>query len=338
MSTQLTRSKRASSCPCELIPRSRGLAAETGYTLLIPLAHLPLSRYLSIMKTVTIGLIQAAASEQVQSNLEKAVQKVEKAARLGAQIICLQELFCSLYFPQTENAKNFKSAESIPGPTTDIFRKLAKRLNVVIILPLFEKRSAGIYHNSAAVIDADGSLAGLYRKMHIPDDPGYFEKFYFTPGDLGFPAFRTRYARISVLICWDQWFPEAARLSALSGAQILFYPTAIGSKRGEPKQAVQRERSAWELVQRAHAVANGFYAACVNRVGVEGKVKFWGNSFVAGPGGEILAQAGNSREEILTAKCDLSKIEKQRVQWPFLRDRRIDAYKGLACHGRAALV
>lgn len=284
------------------------------------------------MKTVTIGLIQAAASEHAPLNLERAVQKVEKAARLGAQIICLQELFRSPYFPQTENAKNFKLAESIPGPATDIFQKLAKRLGLVIILPLFEKRSAGMYHNSAAVIDRDGTLAGLYRKMHIPDDPGYCEKFYFTPGDLGFPSFRTRYGRIGVLICWDQWFPEAARLSALSGAQILFYPTAIGARRGESKHTVQKDRSAWELVQRAHAVANGIYVACVNRVGREGNIQFWGNSFVAGPSGELLAQAGSSREEILMAKCDFSKIEKQRIQWPFFRDRRIDAYAELLSH------
>lgn len=286
------------------------------------------------------------AMERPEDNIEKAVRKISEAARRGAQIICLQELFRSLYFPQTEEHKNFTLAEPVSGPTAQTFAALAKRLGVVLIVPLFEKRSAGMYHNCAIVIDADGSPAGHYRKMHIPDDPGYFEKFYFTPGDLGFPSFKTRFGRIGVLICWDQWFPEAARLVALSGAEILFYPTAIGSKQGESKNSIQKDQTAWELIQRAHAVANGIYVACVNRVGLEGKIRFWGNSFAAGPAGELLAKTGSTREEILVIKCDFSKIEKRRIEWPFLRGRRMDAYGALSSHSierntrhvRAALI
>ena len=275
---------------------------------------------------VTLGLIQMSAQEKPEANLAKAISRIRAAARGGAQIVSLQELFRSRYFCQSEDARNFKLAESIPGPTTDALGAVAREHEIVIVASLFEKRSAGIYHNTAVVIDADGSVAGKYRKMHIPDDPLYYEKFYFTPGDLGFPSFQTRYARIGVLVCWDQWFPEGARLAALSGAQILFYPTAIGWIPNEPRAVAQRQRNAWELIQRSHAVANGVFVAVVNRVGREGEIKFWGKSFVAGPFGEIIAQGNANREETLIAKCNLKKIEETRQSWPFLRDRRIDAY------------
>jgi N-carbamoylputrescine amidase len=275
---------------------------------------------------VTLGLIQMSAQEKPEANLAKAISRIRAAARGGAQIVSLQELFRSRYFCQSEDARNFKLAESIPGPTTDALGAVAREHEIVIVASLFEKRSAGIYHNTAVVIDADGSVAGKYRKMHIPDDPLYYEKFYFTPGDLGFPSFQTRYARIGALVCWDQWFPEGARLAALSGAQILFYPTAIGWIPNEPRAVAQRQRNAWELIQRSHAVANGVFVAVVNRVGREGEIKFWGKSFVAGPFGEIIAQGNANREETLIAKCNLKKIEETRQSWPFLRDRRIDAY------------
>ena len=275
---------------------------------------------------IVLGLIQMSTSEDPEANLAKALTRIRAAARKGAQIVCLQELFRSRYFCQSEDARNFKLAESIPGPTTDALGAVAREHEIVIVASLFEKRSAGIYHNTAVVIDADGAVAGKYRKMHIPDDPLYYEKFYFTPGDLGFPSFQTRYARIGALVCWDQWFPEGARLAALSGAQILFYPTAIGWIPNEPRVVAQRQRNAWELIQRSHAVANGVFVAVVNRVGREGEIKFWGKSFVAGPFGEIIAQGNANREETLIAKCNLKKIEETRQSWPFLRDRRIDAY------------
>jgi len=275
---------------------------------------------------VKIALVQMSCGENPAANLAKAVERIEAAATKGAQVVCLQELFRSRYFCQSENQKNFRLAEPIPGPSTDALAATARRKGVVVVASLFERRSAGIYHNTAVVIDADGSLAGMYRKMHIPDDPWYYEKFYFTPGDLGFPSFETRYAKISALVCWDQWFPEGARLAALSGAQVLFYPTAIGWIPKEPRAVAQNQRNAWELIQRSHAVANGVYVASVNRVGREGKIKFWGNSFVAGPFGEIIARSGGAREDILFADCDLGKIEETRQSWPFLRDRRIDAY------------
>jgi N-carbamoylputrescine amidase len=278
---------------------------------------------------VKIALIQMGAGADPDANLKSAVIHIVAAARNGAQIVCLQELFRSRYFCQSENHRNFGLAETIPGPTTELFGQIARRKEIVIVASLFEKRSAGIYHNTAVVIDADGSIAGKYRKMHIPDDPLYYEKFYFTPGDLGFPSFETRYAKIAALICWDQWFPEAARLAALSGAQILFYPTAIGWIPNEPRAVAQHQRQAWELIQRSHAVANGVYVASVNRVGREGKLRFWGNSFVAGPFGEIIARASGERAQRLMAVCDLGKIEETRQAWPFLRDRRIDAYGSL---------
>ena len=279
---------------------------------------------------VTLGLIQMSAGENPSANLDKAVDRVDLAAKRGAQIVCLQELFRSRYFCQSENQRNFKLAEPIPGPTTETLGALACEREIVIVASVFERRSAGIYHNTAVVIDADGSIAGMYRKMHIPDDPLYYEKFYFTPGDLGFPSFQTRYAKVGALVCWDQWFPEGARLAALAGAQILFYPTAIGWIPSEPRAVALQQRAAWELIQRSHAVANGVYVASVNRVGREGKIKFWGSSFVAGPFGEMVAHGGGEREEIVLAKCDLGKIEETRQSWPFLRDRRIDAYGALS--------
>jgi len=275
---------------------------------------------------IKVGLVQMSCSNDPAANLAKAMERIEAAAKRGVQIVCLQELFRSRYFCQSEDQRNFKLAETIPGPSTDALCALARRKKIVIVASLFERRAAGLYHNTAVVIDADGSIAGKYRKMHIPDDPLYYEKFYFTPGDLGFPSFRTRYAKIAVLVCWDQWFPEAARLAALAGAQIIFYPTAIGWIPNEPRSVARDQRNAWELMQRSHAVANGVFVAAANRVGREGKIDFWGHSFVAGPFGEIVAHAGAKREEILIAKCDLAKIERTRQSWPFLRDRRIDAY------------
>jgi N-carbamoylputrescine amidase len=275
---------------------------------------------------VTLGLIQMSAGEKPEDNLAKAMERIAAAASQGAQIVCLQELFRSRYFCQSENQRNFKLAEPIPGPTTDALSALAAAREIAVVASVFERRSAGIYHNTAVIIDADGSIAGIYRKMHIPDDPLYYEKFYFTPGDLGFPSFQTRYAKLGALVCWDQWFPEGARSAALSGAQILIYPTAIGWIPNEAKLIAGQQRDAWELIQRSHAIANGVYVASVNRVGREGRIKFWGNSFVAGPFGEIVAHAGGEREEILLANCDLAKTEEIRQSWPFLRDRRIDAY------------
>jgi N-carbamoylputrescine amidase len=295
---------------------------------------------------VALGLIQMSVGDDVTANLAKAVGRIGAAVKKGAQVVCLQELFRSRYFCQSEDHRNFRLAEAIPGPTTDALGELAAKHEIVIVASVFERRTAGIYHNSAVVIDADGAIAGVYRKMHIPDDPLYYEKFYFTPGDLGFPTFQTRYAKIGALVCWDQWFPEGARLAALAGAQILVYPTAIGWIPDDPPAVARQQRSAWELIQRSHAVANGVYVASVNRVGREGKINFWGRSFVAGPLGEIVAQAGGERDETLLARCDLGKIEETRQSWPFLRDRRIDAYGSLlsrslenaAPHGRSPAV
>ena len=284
-------------------------------------------------QTVKLGLIQTACSADPDANLKKTLALAERAAQRGAQIICTQELFRSQYFCQREDHKNFKLAEPVPGPTTDAFCQLAKKHQVVVIASLFEKRAAGVYHNTAAIIDADGSLLGRYRKMHIPDDPLYYEKFYFTPGDLGFKAWQTRYGKIGVLICWDQWYPEAARLTALQGAQILFYPTAIGWHPGEKKKYGERQHDSWETIQRSHAIANGCYVAVANRIGHEklaGRgIEFWGQSFVAGTSGEILAKAGAAKEEILIVPVDLAAVDTARTHWPFLRDRRIDAYGGI---------
>lgn len=275
---------------------------------------------------IKVGLVQMSCGNDSAANLAKAIERIEAAAKKGAQVVCLQELFRSRYFCQSEDHRNFKLSETIPGPSTAALAELARKKKIVIVASLFERRAAGIYHNTAVVLDADGSIAGKYRKMHIPDDPLYYEKFYFTPGDLGFPSFQTRYAKIAVLVCWDQWFPEGARLAALAGAQIIFYPTAIGWIPKEPRAVAQNQRDAWQLIQRSHAVANGVYVASVNRVGREGKIHFWGHSFVAGPFGEVVAQANDKREEIVIAKCDLAKIEETRQSWPFLRDRRIDSY------------
>lgn len=275
---------------------------------------------------VRLGLIQMRVGADPKRNLAKAVEKIRQGARKGAQIVCLQELFVSRYFPQSEDAKFFRLAEPIPGPTTGSLCRLARAEKIVIVASVFERRSSGIYHNTAVVIDADGLILGKYRKMHVPDDPCYYEKFYFTPGDLGFPTFKTRYGKIGVLVCWDQWFPEAARLISLSGAQIIFYPTAIGWLSGESRGAARAQRCAWELIQRGHAVANGVYVAAANRVGREGKLNFWGGSFVVDPFGTIVARADEDHEDILLARCDFKKIDETRQNWPFLRDRRIDSY------------
>jgi len=285
-------------------------------------------------RIVNIGLIQAACAPDPAANLEQTLGAIEHAANSGAQIICTQELFRSQYFCQSEDYQHFQLAEPIPGPTTQALQELATAKQVVIIASLFEKRAAGLYHNTAVVIDADGALLGIYRKMHIPDDPLYYEKFYFTPGDLGFRAWPTRYGKIGVLICWDQWYPEAARLTALQGAEILFCPTAIGWHPREKAELGDRQHAAWETVQRAHAIANGCYVAAANRVGPEklsGEgLEFWGQSFVAGTLGEILAKASATEDETLIVPLDLDKLDDTRIHWPFLRDRRIDAYGGLA--------
>src|ERR1700722_11214511 len=271
-----------------------------------------------------------SCSPDPQENLAKAEARIRDAADRGAHIVCLQELFRSQYFCREEDARLFDLAESIPGPSTDRLSAVAREKNVVVIASLFEKRAAGVYHNTAAIIDADGSLLGLYRKMHIPDDPLYFEKFYFTPGDLGFRTFDTAVGRIATLVCWDQWYPEAARLAAMGGAIILFYPTAIGWHPAEKAEFGQAQHDAWRTIQRGHAIANGIYVAAVNRVGFEGPpdkgLEFWGASFVADPFGRILAEASHDKEEILIVECDTQKMEEVRRNWPFLRDRRIDAY------------
>jgi N-carbamoylputrescine amidase len=281
-----------------------------------------------------IGLIQMACSQDPNENLAKAEWRIREAAGKGAQIVCMQELFRSQYFCQREDAALFDLAEPVPGPTSESFARLARELQVAIIGSVFERRAAGVYHNTALVIDADGSLLGIYRKMHIPDDPGYYEKYYFTPGDLGFPCFDTRFARVAPLVCWDQWYPEAARLAALAGAQVLFYPTAIGWHPAEKARDGAAQFDAWRTIQRAHAIANGLYVAAVNRVGYEGPpetgLEFWGGSFVADPFGQVLAEASHDREETLIVECDPRRIEEVRRNWPFLRDRRIDAYTGIA--------
>lgn len=278
--------------------------------------------------------MQTACSPHPAENLKQTLAATERLAKDGAQIICTQELFRSQYFCQSEDHENFKLAESIPGPSSDAFRKLAKKYGVVIVASLFEKRAAGLYHNTAVVIDADGTMLGIYRKMHIPDDPLFYEKFYFTPGDLGFKAWQTRYAKIGVLICWDQWYPEAARLTAMQGAEILFYPTAIGWHPKEKKEYGANQHGAWETIQRSHAVANGCYVAVANRIGLERPVggdgiEFWGQSFVAGTSGQIIAKASVNKEENLLVPLDLDKVDVTRTHWPFLRDRRIDAYGDL---------
>jgi N-carbamoylputrescine amidase len=286
-----------------------------------------------------IGLIQMRSTKDAAENLARAVEKIGEAAKRGAQIVCMDELFRSEYFCRTENAELFNLAETFPGPTTDVLTKVALENKVAIIASLFERRAAGLYHNTCAVIDADGSFLGKYRKMHIPDDPLYYEKFYFTPGDLGFPTFETNYGRIGVQICWDQWYPEGSRAVALGGAQVIFYPTSIGWHPAEKAEFGAAQLEAWKTIQRAHAIANGVYVAAVNRVGFEGAsasathttsdtgLEFWGNSFVADPFGKIVAEAAQDQEEILVVECDPAKSEDTRRNWPFLRDRRVDAYE-----------
>ena len=279
------------------------------------------------MKNVNIGLIQMSCTDNVQDNISKTIIKIREAAAKGAQIICLQELFSSLYFCDVEDHENFKLGEAIPVPTTETMQTLAKELGVVLVVSLFEKRAQGLYHNTAAIIDADGTYLGKYRKMHIPDDPGYYEKFYFTPGDLGYKVWETKFGKIGVLICWDQWYPEAARITSLMGADILFYPTAIGWDLDEKDPVINQEQyDAWQTIQRSHAVANGLYVVSVNRIGIEANQKFWGGSFVANPHGRLLYLASHDQEETHVETLDLEKTEYYRTTWPYLRDRRIDSY------------
>ena len=282
-------------------------------------------------KNLKIALLQTRCEENPQENLKHTLKLAEEAGSQGAKIICTNELFRSQYFCQSEDHKYFDLAEEIPGPSTEAFSVIARKYQAVVIASLFEKRASGLYHNTAVIIDADGSFLGLYRKMHIPDDPLYYEKFYFTPGDVGFKTWQTRYGKIGVLICWDQWYPEAARLTALQGAEILFYPTAIGWHPSEKEKYGRNQHGAWETIQRAHAVANGCYVAAINRVGLERPIggdgiEFWGQSFVAGTSGQILQKASVDQEEILYAELDMDDVNTTRVHWPFLRDRRIDAY------------
>ena len=290
---------------------------------------------ISTKATFRVGLVQMAMSREPGENVEKAVAHVRDAARAGAEVVCLPELFRSPYFCQKEDAALFDLAEPVPGPSTEALGRAAKEAGVAVVVPIFERRAAGLYHNSAVILDADGTVAGLYRKMHIPDDPLFYEKFYFTPGDLGFQAFDTKPGRIGALICWDQWYPEGARLTALRGAAVLFYPTAIGWHPHEKAQHGPAQRSAWQTIQRSHAIANGVYVAVVNRVGHEippeggPGLEFWGSSFLADPFGVVVAEASTDKEEILVGEVSLPRIEGVRRNWPFLRDRRIDAYAGI---------
>ncbi len=282
-----------------------------------------------------VGLVQMSMSAQPEENLDKAVARVGEAAASGAELVCLPEMYRTRYFCQTEDHANFALAEPVPGPSSEAFSRVAKEKSVALVAPIFERRAPGVYHNSALVIDADGRLAGLYRKMHVPDDPLFYEKFYFAPGDLGFRAFDVAPGRVGTLICWDQWYPEAARLTALRGASLLFYPTAIGWHPSEKAEHGAQQRSAWQTIQRSHAIANGVYVAVVNRVGHEvpaaggDGIEFWGSSFLADPFGVVLAEASLDREEILVGEVSLPRIDQVRTHWPFLRDRRVDAYAGI---------
>jgi N-carbamoylputrescine amidase len=277
-----------------------------------------------------VGLVQMKCSLDAEDNLRRAIEGIRKAANSGAEIVCLQELFRSQYFCREENAELFDLAEPIPGPSTEALTPVARECRVAIVASLFEKRAQGLYHNTAVVLDADGEISGLYRKMHIPDDPLYYEKFYFTPGDLGFKNFETKYARVGVLVCWDQWYPEGARLTSMQGANVLFYPTAIGWHPSEKAKYGPAQLDAWRTMQRAHAISNGVYVAAVNRTGYEGPpesgLEFWGNSFVADPFGQVIAQASTENEEVLVSECDPKRMDEVRRNWPFFRDRRIDAY------------
>jgi N-carbamoylputrescine amidase len=283
----------------------------------------------------SVGLIQIGLSKNPDDNLKKAVSWINKAAKQGAQVICLPELFRSQYFCQKEDIKYFELAETIPGPSTEVIGKAARKNKVVVVASIFEKRAPGIYHNSIALINQDGEVEGLYRKMHIPDDPAYYEKFYFTPGDLGYKSFSTKFGNIGTLICWDQWYPESARLTALKGASIIFYPTAIGWHPHEKKSEGKAQFDSWQTVQRGHAIANGVYVAACNRTGLEKQskdsagIEFWGSSFIADPQGVVIAQASVDKEEVLIAEIDQERIEYIRHNWPFLRDRRIDSYTGI---------
>jgi N-carbamoylputrescine amidase len=283
----------------------------------------------SSRRLISVALVQMTCAEAKSANVDKALQRIADAAAQGASVVCLQELFHNQYPCQAEDHARFAEAEAIPGPTSTALAEAASQNGVVVIGSLFEQRAAGVYHNTAVVFDADGSQLGIYRKMHIPDDPLYYEKFYFTPGDLGFRSFATRFGRIGVCVCWDQWFPEAARLTAMSGAEILFYPTAIGWLPNEKEAFGASQHSAWETMMRSHAIANGVFVAAPNRVGGEGELEFWGASFVADPYGNVLARASHTAEETLIVECDLDAVNTARTHWPFLRDRRIDAYDGL---------
>ena len=284
-------------------------------------------------KKTTIGLIQTKVSENQNKNIESSIQKIKEAAKKKAKIICLPELFLSPYFCQTENHSKFKFAEKIPGTTTNIYCKLARELSVILMISLFEKKTSGFYHNTSIIINEAGKIISKYRKMHIPDDPGYYEKFYFTPGDLGFKSVKTKHGKIGSLICWDQWFPEAARLTALKGSEIIFYPTAIGWHPKEKRKFGDSQLDAWITMQRSHAIANGTFVAAINRVGFEKirnkKIQFWGNSIIIDPSGKIIKKSSSYKEEILICDIDFKKIETVRHHWPFFRDRRIDYYKGL---------
>ncbi|MDB5272908.1 MAG: putative amidohydrolase [Chitinophagaceae bacterium] len=281
---------------------------------------------IAVAKEVKVGLVQMSCDKDVEVNMQKTVERIREAAKKGAQVVCLQELFRSLYFCDVEDYENFKLAEPIPGPTTDAFEKLAAELGVVIVASLFEQRAQGLYHNTTAVIDADGTYMGKYRKMHIPDDPGYYEKFYFTPGDLGYRIFETKFGKLGVLICWDQWYPEAARITSLMGADILIYPTAIGWADTQDEETNKDQYNAWQTIQRGHAVANGVHVVSVNRTGTEGSMKFWGGSFVSNPHGRLLFQASHDQEEVQVITIDIQQSDYYRTHWPFLRDRRIDSY------------
>ena len=281
------------------------------------------------MSNVKIGIVQMSCVKDKTANFQKAVEKIKEAVKKGVQILCLQELFTSLYFCDVEDYNNFQLAEPIPGPSTETLQKIATENNIVIIASLFEKRTQGIYHNTTVVIDADGTYLGMYRKMHIPDDPAFYEKFYFTPGDLGYKVFETKFGKIGVLICWDQWYPEAARITSLMGAEILFYPTAIGWSTAQDLPTNKEQYNAWQTIQRSHAIANGVHVVSVNRVGIEqnGAMKFWGGSFISNPFGTILYQASHDNEEVVVHEIDTSKTDSYRTHWPFLRDRRIDSYQ-----------
>ena len=283
------------------------------------------------MSKVKVGLVQMSCSSSKEENMQKAIAGIKDAAAKGANIVCLQELFTSLYFCDVEDYENFKLAEKIPGATTDTLGEVAAACNVVVIASLFEKRTQGIYHNTTAVIDADGTYLGMYRKMHIPDDPAYYEKFYFTPGDLGYKTFDTKFAKIGILICWDQWYPEAARLTALQGAEILFYPTAIGWATSQDEATNVEQYNAWQTIQRSHAVANGVHVVSVNRVGLEqdGAMKFWGGSFVSNPFGTLLYKGSHDNEETEVVEIDTDATDRYRTHWPFMRDRRIDSYENI---------